>query len=67
MPSPIAILKRTPQERRLDSIEALRADSVRLDRLIEWLSFNDTLDEALIRDWTDAEDARKAIDEAVLL
>lgn len=64
-PSPLTLL--AAQDARSNDLERLRADSRRLDRLIAWLSFHDDLEGSDVRDWTDPEDARRAIDEAVLL
>jgi hypothetical protein len=40
-------------------------DSNRLDWLIDWLGYNDNIDDMPVRDWIDNQDARAAIDEAI--
>jgi hypothetical protein len=51
-----------------DDYDALAArlaeESARLDYLIRWLGFNEDTSQLPVRDWTDNEDARRAIDEA---
>lgn len=40
-------------------------EKTRMDWLIAWLSYNDSVDQMPVRDWVDLKDARDAIDEVV--
>lgn len=50
---------------RLRRWEEVQKDTPRLDWLIAWLGSHDDVSEMPVRDWNDAKDARKAIDQQI--